>query len=476
VTALGIAERYHAAAARTRSFALVAEMSREITATLDLDRVLRAVVNIAARALTFDRGAVALYENGECDIRAVAGADQIDPGDPRLKDLAVRAGWAAGVKQSFYLSDRDDPGSDAERIFAQFFGQDLEADGMCSGLYIPLHDEEGVVGILLLESSRTDFADEHQRELAAILANQATVAIRNARLYSQVPLADVLGALGERRRALLALPRHRRLAYVGAAVALLATVTLVQWPLRVAGAHPVFRAARRAEVRPLVPGVVERVLVREGTIVERGAPLLQLRSVELRARRDALASAASAADRSAALAASRGDAADEQLHRLRALTTRREAAVLDDELRATVVRTPVAGVVLTARPEEQVGTRVDAGEALLLVGRTDTLELELTVAQRDVARVRPGDRVRLRVDALPQRTFGGRVVSVGALPTDSASVVGFTVRALVPNDDGLLRPGMTPYARILTAPASIAGRLLRGPVRWTRILWWRMWG
>jgi hypothetical protein len=65
---------------------------------------------------------------------------------------------------------------------------------------------------------------------------------------------------------------------------------------------------------------------------------------------------------------------------------------------------------------------------------------------------------------------------VGALPTDSASVVGFTVRALVPNDDGLLRPGMTPYARILTARASIADRLLRDPVRWTRLLWWRMWG
>ena len=54
-------EKQQDALARSRDFALVAEMSREVTATLDLDRVLRAVVNLAARAITFDRGALALY-------------------------------------------------------------------------------------------------------------------------------------------------------------------------------------------------------------------------------------------------------------------------------------------------------------------------------------------------------------------------------------------------------------------------------
>ena len=43
--------------------ALITEMSREITSTLDLDRVLRTVVNLAAKAFNFDRGAVALGES-----------------------------------------------------------------------------------------------------------------------------------------------------------------------------------------------------------------------------------------------------------------------------------------------------------------------------------------------------------------------------------------------------------------------------
>jgi multidrug resistance efflux pump len=474
--ALEIGEHLRTATTRTRSFALVAEMSREITATLDLDRVLRAVVNLGARALTFDRGAVALYEKGECDIRAVAGADKVDRNDPGLKDLAVRAAWAAGVKQSFYLSDRSDPGSDAERIFAQLFGSDLDTDGVRSGLYLPLTDEEGVVGILLFESAVTEFADAHQRELAGILANQATVAIRNAHLYSQVPLADVFGALGEKKRALLAVPRKRRLTIAAAVLLASAALTFVRWPLRVTGDHAMFRAEDRLWARPLAPGVVERVLVSEGSIVQRGDPLVQLRATELRAARDALTSAASAAERSAALAARSGDAAAEQVERLRAASSRQEASALEEQVRAAVVRTPISGVVLTARPEERVGTYVEAGEALLMVGRTDTLELELTIGQRDLALVRVGDPVRLRVDALPQRTFSGHVVSVAALPADAVGDAAFPVRVSVPNDEGLLRPGMTPYVRVLTAPTSIAGRLLRGPVRWARLMWWRMWG
>jgi len=48
----------HAAEKRARDLATLLEISREITATLDLDRVLHAVVNLAHRALSFDRAAV----------------------------------------------------------------------------------------------------------------------------------------------------------------------------------------------------------------------------------------------------------------------------------------------------------------------------------------------------------------------------------------------------------------------------------
>ena len=52
----------------------------------------------------------------------------------------------------------------------------------------------------------------------------------------------------------------------------------------------------------------------------------------------------------------------------------------------------------------------------------DTLELELGVAQQDVLRIRPGQEVRLRVDALPSRTFEGRVSAAGGAVSMAGAV------------------------------------------------------
>jgi GAF domain-containing protein/multidrug resistance efflux pump len=466
----------HTVEKRARDLALLLEISREITATLDLDRVLRSVVNLASKAVDFDRGAVGLYDKGRCEIRAVAGQEKVDPEDPKLKDLIARASWAAGRGEQLYVSDRTDPASDAERMFVTIFGADLEADGVESGLYLPLKDEEGLLGVLVLEASKPEFATPVQLEVAAILANQTAVALRNALLYHQVPMVDALGALAARKRALLAVPRRKLQLYGAVALGLVAAALLVRWPLRVAGNEPVFRPMAVAPVRALVPGVVERILVREGAPVERGAPLASLRSTRLASDRAATAAAIAGAERQAEVAASRGDPAEEGLHRIRGDALRQELALLDEEVGLTTIRAPVSGIVLTPHLEERVGASLEEGDLLLTVGRIDSLELEFGVDQRDLSRVRPGQQVRLRVDALPQRTFAGTVNSVGQLPADSGPLVRYPVRASVANSDGFLKPQMAAHARVLTQPASAIDRLVRAPARWLRLLWWKIWG
>jgi len=465
----------HAVERRAHDLAVLLEISREITATLDLDRVLQSVVNLASRAFSFDQAAVGLRAKAGCEIRAIAGRDQVDAKSEQTQRLAGRGAWTLERGETFYIRDRAEPVTDAERAFVAAFGEDLEADEVASGLYLPLKDEEGPLGVLLFEAKRADFAGPTQRELAEILANQTTVALRNAQLYNQVPLVDALGALAAKKRALMRVPQQRRRLYMAATAATLAAVTLLRWPLRVAGDHPSFRASTYAEARTLVPGTVERVLVREGMAVARGAPLLQLRDVELRATRGAAAADASVAERQAAQAASRGDAGEERLQRTRAQALREQVKLLEEQVAATTVRAPVSGLVLTPRPEERVGARLEAGDLVVTLGRTDTLELDFGVPQREVGRVTEGQAVRLRVDALPQRTFEGRVSFLGQLPTDSGGDVQYPVRARVPNTDGLLKPGMAAHAKVLTASASVVGRLLRGPVRWLRLLWWRIW-
>jgi multidrug efflux pump subunit AcrA (membrane-fusion protein) len=245
--------------------------------------------------------------------------------------------------------------------------------------------------------------------------------------------------------------------------------------MRVEGSAPLFRPLVRADVRPTISGVVDRVFVREGMLVERGAPIAQLRDDERRAERDASAAAVVAAEREAAVASARGDAAEERLQRLRVDVLRRDVDLLDEQVRSSVVRSPVRGMILTPRPEEMAGSHMAAGDLLVVVGRTDSLELEFGVGEQDITRVHPGDEVRLRIAALPQQTFSGRVSSIAAAPSATSADVRFPVRAVVANPDALLRPGMAAYARVLTEPASILWRLARAPVRATRLAWWRFW-
>lgn len=465
----------HQAEKRAHNLALLLEISREITATLDLDRVLGSVVNLATQALPFDRGAVGLYHDGRLDVRAIAGQEVVDPKSDVVRRLADRGTWAVERGEPFYLPDGQAPAGDDARAFTSACGDGLATDAVRSGLYLPLKDEQGTLGVLIFEAERPDFLSATQQELAGMLANQTTVAIRNAELYAQVPLVDMLGKVARAQRAVFALPRRRLQAYAIAAVLALAGLTLIRWPLRVVGVAPAFRAMSRVVVRPVVEASVERVLVTEGATVQRGDPVVQLRTVELRGAREATQAEADVADRLAAAAAARSDAAAERLQRGRATSLRRELALLDEQVAAATVRSPATGVVLTARPQELLGLRPEAGDSLLVIGRTDSLELDFGVSQRDIERVALGQEVRLRVDALPQRTFRGAVTWIGPMPVDAAPQVAFAVRAVVPNPEGALRPGMVAHARVLTAPASTAGRVLRGPVRWLRLLWWRMW-
>ena len=468
----------HVAETRAHDLALILEISREITATLDLDRVLQSVVNLASRALTFDRGAVGLYDKGKCEIRAVAGQEKIDPEDPALRDLVARAEWAAGRGEALYLSDTQAAGSDAERMFLTIFGPDLESSDVRSALYLPLRDEEGVLGVLMFESSTADFASPSQRELAAILANQTAVALRNAQLYHQVPMVDALGALAAKKQALLALPR-RRAADLGRGRGGRPGPPHAG-PLAAPGgrsgaAVPANRCQRRSE--PWWTAWSSGSWSRKGARVARGDAARHVcgrRRWRATGRRPLPTRQPPTAW--PRLAASRGDAAEERLHRIRAEGLRRELALLDEEVKLDDrFGRPSAGVVLTPRLAECAGTSLAEGDLFLLLGRTDTLELEFGVDQREITRVRPGQEVRLRVDALPQRTFSGTVTSIAPLPRTAQDHVEYPVRAAIANPDGLLRPEMAAHARVLTDPASAATRLFREPVRWVRLAWWRLW-
>jgi RND family efflux transporter MFP subunit len=136
------------------------------------------------------------------------------------------------------------------------------------------------------------------------------------------------------------------------------------------------------------------------------------------------------------------NAAQQQYRMLEGAKARLTAA--RKALADTVVRAPFAGLVVERKVS--VGDFVTRGTKVATVVKVAPLRVELTVPEQSAGLVRAGGSMRLQVDASPGRYFEGQVrfVSPAFRPDQRA----LTVEAIVPNDDGALKPGMFASAEI----------------------------
>ncbi len=174
-----------------------------------------------------------------------------------------------------------------------------------------------------------------------------------------------------------------------------------------------------------------------------------LRRAEELARRGALSQ--QALEQSRATAASARDRHQSAVNGTRGALASLEAARASLAQAATAtreatVRAPFAGEI--AERSVSVGEYVGPQTPLVTLVRTDPLRLSLSVPQQHLLAVRPGQPVSVRVDAVPDRVFAGTVRYVSAAVDRSTRSL--TVEAVVPNGDGLLRPGLFASARIET--------------------------
>lgn len=217
----------------------------------------------------------------------------------------------------------------------------------------------------------------------------------------------------------------------------------------------------RSDLVARTAGRVARVLVDEGEAVRRGQPLLELETqyltLDVRRAEAELARAKAAADeagrdfeRKEGLVA-KGSVSQAVYLRSKAGAEQAEAAVeaataaLDlarQRLKDAVLVSPVDGVVAARRTD--VGERLGESTVAFVVEQTAPLKLRFRPAERYLARVHPGQKVRARVDPYPGVDFEGAVRLVGGSIDPSTRT--FLVEAEFPNRDGRLRPGL--FARV----------------------------
>jgi len=228
------------------------------------------------------------------------------------------------------------------------------------------------------------------------------------------------------------------------------------------------RPILQADVGAKALGYLDAVLVDRGDRVRRGQLLAVVRPSDLPDQLNAARGALAQSQASVTLARANADRAhqlaptgfvsqqdlqqdDSTLEASEANLAAAQAnvAALAVRLGEMRIESPLDGYISIRHldPGALVGPGSNSG-AILTVARIDVLRVFVPVNERDVVRLKLGQDAHLEVDALPGRSFQGKVVRVSPAFDPAARTLDAEVQ--LANPEGLLRPGMYGRAGIVT--------------------------
>jgi len=145
--------------------------------------------------------------------------------------------------------------------------------------------------------------------------------------------------------------------------------------------------------------------------------------------------------------------AEEGVRRAQAGLTQAET-----DLRRTTIEAPIDGKVvqLSAHEGEVVvtGTMNNPGSVIAVIADLSEILVQAEVGETEITRIRIGQGAEVRVDAVADKKYEGRVVEIGSSAGTRAgsasSVRYFQVKVALHNADENLRPGMTAQVEVIT--------------------------
>ncbi|HZJ15996.1 MAG TPA: efflux RND transporter periplasmic adaptor subunit [Chthoniobacteraceae bacterium] len=138
-------------------------------------------------------------------------------------------------------------------------------------------------------------------------------------------------------------------------------------------------------------------------------------------------------------------------------------------LEKAVVRSPIDGMVIARKvePGQTVAASFQTPILFQLAEDLARMELHVDVDEADMGLVKEGQEATFTVDAYQTRHFPARILSLRNDPHTVQGVVSYEAVLEVDNAEGLLRPGMTATASIVTETRKDALLVPNGALRFT---------
>lgn len=234
----------------------------------------------------------------------------------------------------------------------------------------------------------------------------------------------------------------------------------------------VLEAVNQAVIRSTVPGVVTGVYAAEGQWIPAGTTVVRLRNALLDSR-VARAQAEYSVGQSRVVLANLQNSADFGAANTEHIKLGQQTQQLTLETAQLELRSPIAGLVLTPRLTDQVGTYLPAGTEVAEVADLTTMHARVYVSEHDLSKFHIGSEVRL----LANGSFKIADASVAGIEPASSEIppglidlspykglrppTFYVVSVTLSNPGGLLKPGMVGTAKVYGRQRSLGGFVWR---------------
>ncbi len=135
----------------------------------------------------------------------------------------------------------------------------------------------------------------------------------------------------------------------------------------------------------------------------------------------------------------------------------------------TIIKSPIDGIVINRNVNvgQTVAASFQAPVLFQIANDLSKMQVECSVDEADIGKVKEDQDVRFTVDAFPDEQFKGTVKQVRYSPQIVQNVVTYTTIVEVENPEMKLRPGMTATVSIVTGEAKNALRVPNSALRFT---------
>jgi putative peptide zinc metalloprotease protein len=234
----------------------------------------------------------------------------------------------------------------------------------------------------------------------------------------------------------------------------------------------VLEAVNQAVIRSAVPGVVTGVYAAEGQWIPAGATVVRLRNALLDSR-VAHAQAQYSVGQSRVVLANLRNSPDLGAANTERIQLGQQTQQLTLETAQLELRSPIAGLVLTPRLTDEVGTYLPAGTEVAEVADLTTMRARVHVSEHDLSKFHIGSEVRLLANGyfkIADASVAGIEPAPSDIPPgliDLSKYKGlrppnfYVVIVTLSNRGGLLKPGMVGTAKVYGQQRSLAGFVWR---------------